>query len=111
MGGQSPGSHLIMEGEKEEKRFCRVLKTQGACSVGCGGKGVSDAVDTTRVVPVHGETGSGFCGCGRLIKQQGSYETLASEDRNVYKPHEVFILRGRAYQVSSPGLESKVLGF
>lgn len=62
--------------------------------------------DTIRVVPVHGETGSGIPVGGRLI-QQGSYETFASEDRNVYKPHEVFILRGRAYQVKKPRARSQ----
>lgn len=86
------------------------LKTQGAWWL-MGGKGVSDVRILQEWSQFMGKLALGFRGCGRLIKQQGSHETFASEDRNVYKPHEIFILRGSAYQVSAPGLASKVLGF
>ena len=86
------------------------LKTQGAWWL-MGGKGLSDVRILQEWSQFMGKLALGFHGCGRLIKQQGSYETFASEDRNVYKPHEIFTLRGRAYQVSAPGLASKVLGF
>ena len=75
------------------------LKTQGAWWL-MGGEEVSDVRIVQEWSQFMEKLALGFHGCRRLIK-----------DRNVHKPHEIFILRGRAYQVSAPGLESKVLGF
>lgn len=70
MGRQNSGSHLIMEGLMEEKRFCRGLWRHQRLGGWWEEKG-SRCTDTTGLVQVMGKPTTGFHGCRGCMKGQG----------------------------------------